>query len=184
VTNLDFRHSPDDARKTINSWVRQKTEGKINEIVPSGYINDLTRLVLTNAVYFNATWIRQSERSLSLNESFYCRDGRLISVPMMRQYGEEARFDYLETEDMQILKMPYDGENLSMIILLPKENNLSHLEGSLCVENLDYGGEAYENSGLISIYPGLNSMQTSNCRIAYLIWECPPPLMKRQTSRD
>lgn len=135
--NLDFSGAPEDSRNTINGWVDQKTAGKIMVLVPSGYISPVTRLVLTNAIYFNGRWANQFDESLTEDEDFFTADGRMISAPMMRQLDDYAKFYYLETRDMQMLQMPYEGENLSMTILLPKGHDIAPLEKSLSVEKLD-----------------------------------------------
>ena len=68
--------------------------------------------------------------------NFHTGDGRTVAVPMMRRLDEDAEFDYLETEDMQMLQMPYIGENLSLAILLPKEHDIAPLESSLSAEKI------------------------------------------------
>ena len=93
--------------------MEQKTSQKINDLIPPGYIDSSTRLVLTNAIFFKGTWVKEFDRSRTRDENFFTGDGRTVTVPMMRRLGEEASFDYLETEDLQMLQMPYIGENLS-----------------------------------------------------------------------
>ena len=136
ATNLDFMGASDDARKTINSWVEQKTSQKIKDLIPPPYIDPSTCLVLTNAIYFKGTWVKEFDKSLTRDEKFFSGDGRTVNVPMMRRLDEDAKFDYLETEDMQMLQMPYIGEKLSLVILLPKEHDIAPLESSLAVEKL------------------------------------------------
>ena len=136
AVNVDFKGDPDDARKTINSWVEQRTAGKIKGLIPPGYVDSLTCLVLTNAIYFNGTWIKEFDRSLTRDEDFFTGEGKAVKVPMMRQLDEGSYFNYLETGDMQMLQMPYQGENLSLVILLPREQDIAPLERSLTVERL------------------------------------------------
>jgi serpin B len=134
--NLNFKVASDDARRTINSWVEQKTSHKIKELIPPGNIDPSTRLILTNAVYFKGKWANEFDRIQTWDEKFITGDGRTVMVPMMRQLDEDIQFDYLETEDMQMLQMPYLGENLSLVILLPKERAISQVESSLNGEKL------------------------------------------------
>lgn len=134
--NLDFVGASDESRKIINTWVEQKTSQKIKDLIPPHYIDSLTCLVLTNAIYFKGTWVKEFNKSQTRDENFHTSDGRIVTVPMMMRLGKDAKFNYLETEDMQILQMPYRGENLSMMILLPKEHDLTRLESSLSVEKL------------------------------------------------
>jgi serpin B len=136
AANLDFKGAPDDARQTINRWVEEKTAYRITELVPPGYISPLTRLVLTNAIYFNGTWVREFDISETREEDFFTADGSTVSVPMMRQLDEDAKFNYLETGDMQMLQMAYKGGNLSLVILLPRGHDIALLERSLTVEKL------------------------------------------------
>lgn len=136
ASNLDFRGASEEARNTINLWVENETSEKIKELIPPRYVDSSTRLVLTSAIYFNGTWLKAFDRSLTMDEDFYTGDGMTIAVPMMRQLHEEAEFHYLETRDMQMLQMPYTGENLSLTILLPKTHDIAPLESSLTIEKL------------------------------------------------
>src|SRR5690606_11377317 len=114
----------------------EKTGGKIVDLIPSGHINPLSRLVLTNAIYFKGTWENEFDRELTEGEDFFAADGRTVTVPMMMKIGDEARFPYLEKGDLQILKMPYQGENVSLLILLPRNKDLDSLERSISAEKL------------------------------------------------
>jgi serpin B len=136
ATNLDFMGASDDARKTINFWVEQKTSQKIKDLIPPPYIDPSTCLVLTNAIYFKGTWVKEFDKSLTRDEKFFSGEGRTVYVSMMRRLDEDAKFDYMETEDIQMLQMPYLGEKLSLVILLPKEPDITKVESSLSVEKL------------------------------------------------
>ena len=135
--NVDFKDTPDDARQTINTWVEQKTADKIKDLIPPNYVDHLTRLVLTNAIYFKGAWVKEFDRTKTWNDIFITGDGRTVTVPMMKRLDEEARFNYLEKRDMQMLQMQYKGENISLLILLPKEHDIVPLEKSLTVDKLD-----------------------------------------------
>lgn len=134
ATNVDF--ASEDARKTINNWVEDKTNNKIKDLFPQGSLNGYTRLVLTNAIYFKGDWLKQFDEKETKQEEFRVSKDNVIQVPMMRRTDEGARFNYAETEELQILEMLYEEEELSMLILLPKNDNLSSLEESLTIENL------------------------------------------------
>ncbi|WKT57078.1 serpin family protein [Candidatus Nitrosotenuis chungbukensis] len=116
----------------IDSWVEDKTNDKIKDLV-KGKTNDLTMLVITNAVYFKGTWKTQFEPSQTSEGEFRVNVDKTVQVPMMYLKSE---FAYAETDDLQILSMPYDGERISMLVLLPK-NGIEPLEQSLTVEQLD-----------------------------------------------
>ncbi len=134
ATNVDF--ASEDARKTINNWVEDKTNNKIKDLFPQGSLNGDTRLVLTNAIYFKGDWVKQFDEKETKQEEFRISKDNVIQVSMMRRTDEGARFNYAETEELQILEMLYEGEELSMLVLLPKNNNLSSLEEFLTIEKL------------------------------------------------
>ena len=133
VSTVDF--VSDDGVDKINAWVEEKTHEKIKDILKSGSTDELTRLAITNAIYFKGDWAVQFDETHTRTETFWNGDGQAMKIPLM--HLEPARFDYAETDNLQILKMPYEGDKLSMLVLLPNENNgLSALEKSLSVENL------------------------------------------------
>ncbi len=130
TTNLDFidDEAREKSREIINSWVENQTKNKIQNLIPKGVLNELTRLVLTNAIYFKGKWVLQFDPKNTKNENFTTSTGKVVKVPMMRITGEDAKFNYTETDKAQILEMPYEGKDLSMLIILPKENNLENIE--------------------------------------------------------
>jgi serpin B len=136
ITNLDFISETEESRVTINTWVEENTNGKIKDMIPKGSIHDLTRLVLTNAIYFKGTWLKQFDKSDTKDRDFKVDQDNTIKVPMMSI--KEERFNYASAPGFQILEMPYKGEKLSMLILLPYEGNMDYLEDSLTLENLSY----------------------------------------------
>jgi len=125
---LDFQVSPEPSRVTINQWVEDQTESRIKDLIPQGAIDSLTRLVLTNAVYFNAAWQSQFEAGATAPGPFYLLDGDDVTVPMMRQ---TASFGYLEGDGFRALELPYDGGEISMVILLPDTGRLDAFEDDL-----------------------------------------------------
>ncbi|MFC2045021.1 serpin family protein [Chloroflexota bacterium] len=125
---LDFVAEPELSRITINGWVSDQTEGRIEDLIPQGVIDALTRLVLTNAIYFNAAWQFPFEGDATINGPFHLIDGREIAVPMMRQ---TESFGYAEGDNYQAVELPYDGQELSMIILLPKAGQFEAFENSM-----------------------------------------------------
>jgi serpin B len=131
---LDFAKSPEPSRQTINNWVSEQTEGKIQDLLPEGSITDLTRLVLTNAIYFNAAWLHQFKVENTADGTFSLPDGSTMSVPMMNQMDY---FNYGKGPDYQMIELPYDGQQLSMVIILPDPSKFQTVEG-----NLSYAGLA------------------------------------------
>ncbi|MBW2987151.1 serpin family protein [Candidatus Woesearchaeota archaeon] len=136
ATNLNFISNPEGSRKIINDWVEENTMGKIKDLIPRGVITGMTRLVLTNAIYFKGTWVKQFEKKDTKDEDFYVDETKIIKAPTMRLTGEEAEFNYGETDELQVLELPYEGEDLSMLILLPKED-LASIDSYLAPEALN-----------------------------------------------
>jgi serpin B len=127
VTNLDFVTQTEQSRKMINDWIEDQTNNKIKDLIPHGYLNSMTRLVLTNAIYFKGDWVYQFDKRDTREQDFKITEDNIVQVPMMHLDNDKAKFNYAETEDLQILEMPYEGEELSMMILLPK-NSLEDIE--------------------------------------------------------
>lgn len=136
VTNLDFVNETEKSRIAINDWVEEQTNNKIKDLIPQGVLDSLTRLVLTNAIYFKGTWVRPFDKNNTREQDFRTSPGNTVKAQMMSLTGEETKFNYTETENLQILELPYSGEDLSMLVLLPKEDNLTSLEESLNTEKL------------------------------------------------
>jgi serpin B len=124
----DYIKSPEPSRQTINQWVSDQTEDKIKDLLPKGSINELTRLVLTNAIYFNAAWASQFEKEATVNGIFTLLNGNQVSISMMRQM---KYFSYSEGDNYQAVQLPYDGNQLAMIILLPQIDQINTLESGL-----------------------------------------------------
>jgi serpin B len=125
---LDFKNAPESSRITINDWVSDRTEGRIKDLIPQGAINTLTRLVLTNAIYFNAAWQNAFDKGNTRDDTFYLLNGNETTVPMMHQ---TERFNYTEGSDYQAVELPYDGRELSMLVLLPKSGQFTSFQDSL-----------------------------------------------------
>ena len=126
---VDFIKATEEARQTINKWVEDKTNDKIKDLIPVGVLDAATRLVLTNAIYFKANWLVQFDKEETKDEEFKVNNEKTVIVPIMRY--TESRFNYAETDESQILELLYEGNNLSMIILLPKNDDLEKVESSL-----------------------------------------------------
>jgi serpin B len=134
LNEVDFVRAAETARKTINTWVEKKTNDKIKNLIPKGVLDRMTRLVLTNAIYFKGNWAKQFKEDRTKDAPFTLADGEKVDVAMMNQTGQ---FNYMETESFQALELPYVDGELSMIILLPKEfDGLDEFEKTLTTENL------------------------------------------------
>jgi serpin B len=125
---LDFINETEKSRLAINDWVSDQTEDRIKDLIPEGAIDALTRLVLTNAIYFNAAWAYPFDEDVTANGPFYVLDGGQVTVPMMRQ---TESFGYTEGEGYQAVELLYDGDELSMVILLPASGDFQAFEEGL-----------------------------------------------------
>ncbi|UCE99594.1 MAG: serpin family protein [Planctomycetota bacterium] len=134
LNEVDFAGATEAARQTINDWVKKETRDKIKELIGPGVLDSLTRLVLTNAIYFKGNWAKQFKEEDTQDAPFTLLSGTKVNVPMMNRTGD---FNYMETEEFQGLELPYVDNELSMIILLPKEiDGLGGLEKTLTTEKL------------------------------------------------
>jgi serine protease inhibitor len=132
ISPLDFADEPA-ARRIINAWVEDKTQNRIQDLIPSGLLDGLTRLVLVNAIYFKGAWANPFDPDSTSDQPFSTPAGPL-PVPMMNL---KHTFKYAEAEGLQILELPYAGDDLSMLVLLPRQTGgLAKLEASIGMETL------------------------------------------------
>ena len=122
---VDFVAAPDESRVRINDWVAEETEGKIKDLLPPGIIDESTRLVLTNAIYFNASWLWQFNPRDTEVRPFHLAGGATVSIPMMT---ETNGYGYARGDGYQAIDLPYSWGELSMTILLPDEGSLGAFE--------------------------------------------------------
>jgi serpin B len=125
---LDFKQAPDRSRLTINDWVSDQTNNRIKDIIPPEGIDPLTRLVLTNAIYFDATWASPFKKEATQDGQFSLLDGSKVTVPMMRQ---STSFNYAAGDNYQAVELPYSGREISMVILVPKPGQFAAFENAL-----------------------------------------------------
>ncbi len=119
--SVDFT-KPVEASKIINQWVENNTNNLIKDLVPPDAIDpDLCRLILTNAIYFKGTWEVQFDKINTTERDFELSTGQIKNVSTMTLIDTQEKFNYTETESLQLLKLPYSGDEISMIIALPKE---------------------------------------------------------------
>ncbi len=132
---LDFGQMPDEATtQMINDWVSGETEGRIQDLIPAGAITPFTRLVLTNAIYFNAAWALAFPPEQTTSAAFYLKDGTPVTVSMMRKVSE---LRYAKRPGYQAIELPYDGNELSMLVLLPDAGHFDAFEAGLSGAFLD-----------------------------------------------
>ena len=130
---VDYRNAAEQSRQTINRWVSDQTEEKIKDLLPQGSITALTRLVLTNAIYFNAAWASRFEKAGTNDGQFRLLNGSKVTVPMMHQ---TKSFKYAEGTNYKVVELPYDGYQLSMVVLLPDVDQFPAFEAALNAQQL------------------------------------------------
>lgn len=133
---VDFIGDAEAARREINRWTAERTQGRIEEIVPPGVLGSATRLVLTNALYFKAAWFHPFNGGATSDGPFYVGGGESpAAVPTMRM---RERFRYAEDERVQVVELPYSTGDVSALVILPKERNgLAAIERTITAEELD-----------------------------------------------
>jgi serpin B len=127
---LDYIQKPEESRQIINQWISDQTEDKIQDLIPQGSITPDTRLVLSNAIYFKATWLEPFEKEQTEEGIFYGLDGQEIPVQMMR-HGTETSFRYFQGQTFQAVELPYIGGQVSMLVLMPDEGEFGDFEAVL-----------------------------------------------------
>ena len=134
VNLVDFHNRADAARIRINQWVEDNTRQKIRELIPAGALNETTRLVLANAVHFKGRWELPFRKEVTEDEPFYVEGGTTVRAPLMH-YQKQIR--YLQARNYQAVDLPYRGDRLSMLVLLPNQKNgLKDLEDALSAQML------------------------------------------------
>ncbi len=124
--NLDFVKESEKSSEIINSWVYEKTNGKIKDLISKDVIGPLTRLIITNAIYFKGKWLKQFNKEKTEKADFYISENKKVKVQMMSI--EEANFKYYEDEKIQVIELPYDGKEVSMFIFLPKSFEMNSID--------------------------------------------------------
>ena len=150
---LDFGSDPEGSRKTINQWVSDQTEERIPELIPKGVIHPLIRLVLTNAIYFYATWFSPFEPEATQPGSFWVDGATEVTVQMMHQTDY---FGYTAGDGYAAVQLPYVGNDLSMLLLVPDVGRFAESEAQLGAELVD---------------TVLESLQTELVQLAMPKWE-------------
>jgi serpin B len=134
LEEVDFAKDAEGSRKTINTWVEKQTNEKIKDLMPQGSIDAMTRLVLTNAIYFKGDWVKPFEKAATSDQDFFLAADKKVKTPLMYQKGD---YKYLDSPELLGLEMPYAGDELSMVVLLPKKvDGLAVLEKDLTAEKV------------------------------------------------
>ncbi len=135
LRQLDFINETEQSRQIINSWVEEKTKHNIKDLIPQGGVTEETRLALTNAIYFKGEWKTKFEKRYTAYVDFVISDNHKVKIPMMLL---KEKFKFYEDEKLQVLELPYKGDELSMLVLLPNDiNNLTEIENTLSADRLN-----------------------------------------------
>lgn len=129
ASNVDFVSETEKSRQLINSFIEEQTNNRIENLIPEGVLSPATTLVLTNAIYFLGDWKYQFDVDNTRERDFFVGPDEAVSIPMMYMSRsdmrdiepEPARFNYAELDKVQVLELPYKGDELSMVIVLPKQ---------------------------------------------------------------
>ncbi len=125
---LDFETDPEAARVTINEWVEEQTEDRIQDLIPEGAISSSTRLVLTNAIYFFGEWLDLFDSDNTSPGDFQRDSGGTVVVDMMHQ---DLTLPYYQGTGYEAVAIPYKGETVSMLIIAPDAGTLESFEQTL-----------------------------------------------------
>lgn len=156
----DFIADPEAARQAINHWVEEKTQDRIKDLLTPGAVNQGSRLVLTNALYFKGQWEKPFNPRLTADAQFRVTPDRTVLMQTMSQSGE---FGYGEADDAQLLRLSYraSGESgLAMVLVLPKAvDGLPRLEAQLSGTQVQkWFGSIWNRNGHVSL-PKFNVVQ-------------------------
>ena len=127
--NLDFIADPEASRTTINNWVLEKTKNRIKDLLPPGSIDHKVRLVLTNAVYFKGKWAVSFKKELTKKDAFWISPTEAVQIDMMGLVGKS--FKYTENDQVQVVELPYQGNDLSMLIVLGRDKDVQLVEKAI-----------------------------------------------------
>ncbi|KAL3858657.1 hypothetical protein ACJMK2_008920 [Sinanodonta woodiana] len=132
VVPADYAEKAADVEKEINAWVEKETKGKIKNLIPSGSLDSLTVLVLVNAIYFKGDWANKFLPENTVVQPFYKIGGEPVKVYMMKSRMGRTLYGENQELDCKALQLPYKGEDLYMLVLLPnKKDGLPALESKL-----------------------------------------------------
>jgi len=171
VVGMDFVHNAEGARKQINTAIAAQTHDKIQDLIPHGAVDSSTALVLTNAIYFKGAWVTPFTKQATTDQPFHAADGKDVTVKMM-QAPSSANWAYGETDDAQIVSLPYKGAELpaaggaprgyvptgpstmSMLVVLPKKaGGLAALEQQATAANIAKWVGALRSQNVVVFLP-------------------------------
>jgi serpin B len=134
LAQVDFARQTEQSRQRINAWVEEQTQRKIQDLIPPGVLDTLSRLVLTNAIYLKGEWSERFRKEATQAAPFHISARQQTEVPLMHRQDD---FRYWAGDGLKALELPYGKGDVAMLVLLPDEvEGLSALEARLTTENL------------------------------------------------
>lgn len=159
IFSVDYKGQSESARNKINTWVEKETQEKIKELIKKGGLTPLTRLVLCNAIYFKGNWLTQFDKKRTIEAMFYTSPNKPINVLIMSQ---NLKIKFKEMNSFSTIELPYEGNNLSMIVFLPKEiNGLAGIEKDLTYDNVNNWIDELSSSDESEIFVSLPKFKTT-----------------------
>lgn len=171
---VDFMNNPEQGRLAINDWVAEQTENKIKDLLAQNDVTNQTRLVLTNTIYFNASWGIPFDPVHTYDGIFHLDDATTVTVPMMipkEGSGENGeKYAAVSGTDYTAVQLPYYGDAFSMLIIVPDtgmfdnfELNLSstaidEIVNSLEIQEVDLRMPKFENESKLDLTETLSDM--------------------------
>ena len=129
IRKVDYVNASEAARQEVNKWVSEKTRKMITEVIPKGLFSSETRLVITNAIYFNGKWASEFDPEVTKDADFYNLNGTKSTIKLM--YKNEYDCKYYEDWAYQAVALPYgdkQGRNAEMLVVLPKEDHFDSVD--------------------------------------------------------
>lgn len=147
---VDFAGAADPSRKKINGWVSDTTKGRIKDLLPPGSVTPLTRVVLTNAVYFKGTWTEPFVKAQTKDEPFQAPAGAK-NVATMHRTGHMS---YGESDEAQVVSLPYKDSDLVMVVVLPKQaDHMDAMIAGLTGAKVDALGKGLSSQRVVLSFP-------------------------------
>lgn len=151
LEKVDYINDLEGSRKKINTWVEDKTNNKIKELIKKSVLDDSTKLVLVNAIYFYGDWAKQFDSTRTRKSDFYLNNDTKIQNKLMWQ---KDYFQFMSADDFQAIRMPYKGNTLYMEVYLPnKKDGIKDFEKLLTSENHEKWNKDFKSEEVIVTFP-------------------------------
>ena len=129
---VDFTDE-NDSVKRINKWAAEKTNDKITKVIDKDVVNKDTVMVINNAIYFKGTWLTKFIEEFTKESKFHTDATHSVNTDFM---NVEDAFNYTHSDGAQVLQMPYLGDRLSMLVVLPDDPDMREFEEYLSAQQI------------------------------------------------